>query len=483
MDKQTETLLQGLAALIQNSSAPIGRTKTISGTPDVQLIYGNDGIFSNFGLDDSVVNASLQPRGMASIIPAYPTVYTNPVYPYITGFDDDGGSEPTGPCDDAPGGTIEVCHQTAAFGRVARASKEMEANELMQVLNGNINTNLRVHGEILPYAHQLLPQITQASNGADFINSVIQTQMVIVGVLLQNWLVNKTFSGDPANNTSGGYAEFPGLEFLVSTGKVDAFSGNACTALDSDVKDFTYESVDSSDKSLVNYLSMMHYYLESNASYNGLSPVDWVIAMRRQLFYEVTAVWPTEYLTHRGTTTADEKLLVITNDNHVRMRDEMRAGQFLWINGQRIPVVLDDGITEYNNINNANLEAGEFASDIYILPLSARGMPTLYWEFLDYAKISPRDLSVLSGKQRFWVTDGGRYMWALQDTNYCFKIQAKLEPRLVLRAPHLAGRLQNVKYQPLQHLRDGDYDSPYHPTGGETSYSTPPTYHNEWDQN
>jgi hypothetical protein len=54
----------------------------------------------------------------------------------------------------------------------------------------------------------------------------------------------------------------------------------------------------------------------------------------------------------------------------------------------------------------------------------------------------------------------------------------KTEDRVVLRTPQLSGRLDLVKYSPLQHGRDSDPSSPYFMDGGisintSTLVSTP----------
>jgi len=482
MDSKVDQALASIAETLQMlTKMQKGQQKAISGTPNAQLIFGPNGIFSNFGLDDVVVNASLSPKGISGLIPAVGTVYTNPVYPFLTGFESDGDDEVDGVCDDAPGGVIEICHQTAQFGRVARGSQEMEINQLMQILNGNLNTELRLLGDVIGEGHQLLT--SEANQSGQWLRSVIQTQMVIIGIEFQRWLTPTVWTGDPANNsTGGGYREFPGLDILISTGKVDAFTGVACAALDSDVKDFNYEPVDSAVYDIVEYVSMMEFYLRHVASRAGLDPTEWVIAMRPELFFELTAVWPCRYLTHRCSDIASTQVAVLNDDTNVRMRDEMRNGNFLTVNGRQIPVVTDDGIYENNAATSARLVPGEFSSDIYFLPIRAKGMPVLYWEYLDYSRAMADLTSMLQSKGRFWVTDGGRYMWTMQDLNYCFKFQGKLEPRVVLRTPHLAGRIQNVKYSPLQHLRSWNPDSPYFKKGGTEEYDTPPDFYSEWNQ-
>ena len=54
----------------------------------------------------------------------------------------------------------------------------------------------------------------------------------------------------------------------------------------------------------------------------------------------------------------------------------------------------------------------------------------------------------------------------LATVNFNYKLSLKTEQRIVLRTPQLAGKIQNVKYVPLQHLRSSDPASPYHRDGG-----------------
>lgn len=480
-------LASALQALADNTGA---RSKAISGTPDYQSIFGVGGFFSNFGLDNTVVNGALTPRGIGDLIPAIGTNVLFPVFPYLTGFEDDGAAEPAGPCDDAPGGVIETCHQTAAFGRVTRGSKEMEVNELANILNGHLTTDLRLLGDVISPGHQLMPQ--QGVNQGAMLRQVVQTQMVIIAIMFQRWLTRQIWSGNPVNsNVGGGYAEFPGLDILISTNKVDAFTGVACPALYSDIKDFGYNSIDSSTPDILAYVSAMEFYLRSIAEMTNLMPVDWVIAMRRELFFELTAVWPCRYLTNRCApsmyTAADGALrpggaVVINDNNNVAMRDAMREGNYLTINGRNIPVVLDDGIPEDTNVTDARLLPGEYASDIYFLPIRAKGMSALYWEYMDYTPSVAEANSVMQGTAQFWATDGGRYLWSSQQRNYCWKIQAKIQPRVILKTPQLAGRIQNVKYAPLQHLREPFQDSPYFMKGGNEEYTNSITdLYSDWN--
>jgi len=477
MDPETLAIIKLLAeAVAQKGAAPV--QKDISGTPDAQSLFGAGGIFANFGIDNVVISAHMHPRGMDRLLPVLPNNTTNPLFVYLTGFEDNqNGAMPEGVCDDAPGMDMKVAHGTATFGRYSQGTREMEVNELMQVMNGHLTTDLRLQGSIFGPGHALLP--AQVQNPTDALRYMLQAQMVGAGVGLQRQLNKQLWQGNPVNNAAGGgYMEFPGLDILIETGKIDAVSGVAVPSLDPDVKDFALNAVDGAAPDIVELLSMMAYYLQDNAERTGHAPVEWVIAMRPQLFWELTAVWPCRYLTNRCVTAGGANAVVINDDGYVRMRDDLRNNSYLIINGVRYPVVTDDGIFEHNAATNAGLNPGEFASDIYFVPLRAGGMPVTYWEHLDYTQAMAQTAG-LAGRQ-WWATDGGRYMWAMQQQNYCFKLQCKIEPRVILRTPFLAGRLKNVKYTPIQHLREPDPASPYFKDGGQFS-STAPTYYSEWN--
>ena len=195
-------------------------------------------------------------------------------------------------------------------------------------------------------------------------------------------------------------------------------------------------------------------YLRHNSSRMNFDPVSWLITMRTDLWQELTACWPCSYMTYRCTTRdSDQDRLIINANEQLQMRDEMRNGMYLLIDGIKFPVITDDGITEETDTDSAQIDAGQFASDIYVIPMSVRGsIPTTYFEYVDYSQGAM--LAVQDGHlgNHYW-TDGGRFFWTYGRQNWCVKWETKIEPRIILRTPQLAGRIQNVLYEPLQHVR------------------------------
>lgn len=439
-------------------------TKAPANFNTATLLSQPGGIFSVAGMERDIISTHVRPMGLGSVLPVFANNIDDPRYGFLTGFTNTTGSEATYPCDDAPAGYMKGGTLTAQFGRFMRETQTIEIDKILHQQRG-ATTNLRLIGELLGMSDW--NPATASAN--DVLNMVVQSEMVGVGVQMERLMATRLWQGTPANNTAGGgYKEFPGLDNQIATGQIDAETGTAIPAADSDVKNFGYNAVDGTVLDIVRYLSAMEHYLFHKADRQGLTPVSWAVVMRPELWQELSAVWPCRYLTDRCSNAAGTSVVTINDSNNVQMRDAMRNGMYIDINGKRYPVVTDDGIFEHTNVNNANVPAGSFASSIYFVPIRVRGnFPATYWEHIDYRGVQSQ-LSALGAGNRavpFWTTNG-RFLWVYRDNGYCFKLQAKVEPRVILRTPHLAGRLDNVRYSPLQHLASAFPDSPYHLNGG-----------------
>jgi len=293
-------------------------------------------------------------------------------------------------------------------------------------------------------------------------------EMVQVGVQIERTISRMAWQGTPANNTAGGgYKEFPGLDNQIATGQVDAETGVACEALDSDVKDFNLNPVDGASPSIVEYVSALEFYLTTLAQDAGLDPVEWVFVMRPGLWWALTDIWPCQYNTNKCATAVigSASQVIVDGRDMVADRDRMRRSMTIDVNGNTYPVITDTGIFEHDSTNNGNLNPGQYASSIYMVPLTITGgYQVTYLEHVDY-RAAQRDVALLRGTQQFW-TDRGMYSWAVEYQKWCYELTAKIEPRIVLRTPQLAGKIQNVKYEPLQHQREPYPDSPYNYDGG-----------------
>lgn len=447
--------IERFAQALEVKEANETHTKTPASTLTATRLHGSGGIFASPGLERDVITAHVRPHGLASQLPLLPSVSEAPLFPSLTGYTAATGAQPANACDDAPSGYVKGCNLTARFGRIRYDTQTIEMDKVMLKVNRGDMTDLVLRGRVLGLTN--LPP--SGLNESQILNVITMSEMVNTGVNLERTLSNQLWQGvvTVAN-------EFPGLDVQIATGQKDAETGILCPALDSDVKNYGYALL---SNTIVTYLSQLEWYLKYNAMTMGLDPVSHVVVMRPDLWYELTAIWPCAYNTTRCSPSVDTNSTVfIDGRENVAERDAMRNGMYLDINGTRYPVVVDTGIFEHNNVNNANLLPGEYASTIYMVPLTIQGgFPVCYREYVDYRR-ADADTSLLRGMENYFWTDNGVYSWAIENLKWCYKLSAKTEQRVVLRTPHLAGRIDAVKYSPLQHLRQPNPDDPYFQDGG-----------------
>jgi hypothetical protein len=474
----------GVPAPVQNSgpralfSVARGQ-KAPTGTMTTNWVHGPGGIFGEAS-DSEVISLRIAPRGLGSYLQALPSVETNPLFPYVTGIEENAGTEPSGECDTCLSGVIESCYQTAQFGRICRESPELEINRTIERINRG-DVDLVLLNDMLGGGVDIF-QAVRSMDKNTIMQAATALGMLEVSVLLQNKLVPMVWQGNPANNVGTGYKEFPGLDILISTDKVDALTGDECAALDSDVKEFAYNAINSTDAVgnflIVRYVEFMEAYLYHNAERQGLLPVQMALCLRPELWYELATIWPIAWSTTRNVTLPDGTSLTMEATAMRQMTADMMAGMYIDVNGRRWPVITDDGIYEANSANDANLVPGQFASNIYWLPLKfLGGRNGVFFQHKDYRAEAP-DIS-LSRSSEFYWTDDGRFNWTVERQKWCYTLSGKIEPRILLKVPQLSGRINNVLYTPLQHFRSFDQDSDYFFKGG-VEHRPAPSLWSDW---
>ena len=445
---------QALKELLAESDSVVEKTPAYS--HNATVLHGQGGLFSN-SLERDVITAHMRPFGIGNHLPLFPSTEEDPRFGSITGFSADIGSEPATVCYDAPTNYIKGCNLTARFGLLRRDTNTIDFDKVMLTKNRGDFRDLQLRGRLLGMEGLAPGKLTDEQ----VLDIITKAEMVGAGVSAERKMSQYLWQGTLA---SGG---FPGLDVQIATGQKDADTNILCPALDSDIKDFNYAAIDGTVRDIVDYLSMLCYYLEHNAQGMGLDPVEWVIVMRPELWFELSAVWPCRYMTNKcSSNNVNLPVASVINDNvNVSLRDAMRNGHFIDVNGRRYNVVEDTGIYERNSTNDANLRPGEYASSIYVVPLTIQGnFPVTYREYLDYRQ-GAGDVALLGGKEMFW-TDDGIYSWAIEQIKWCYKLSLKTEQRVILRTPQLAGKIQKIKYTPLQHLREPYPESSYFADGG-----------------
>lgn len=468
-------------------------------------MHGSGGLFSTPGVDPRVFSAMQLPMmGLLDVLPVMPagsslspdtrSEYGGadvPFYDLVTGVTagnlDSFANQPDEPCDDPPEpGLLKACTLTAPYGRFYGKVRAVDLQRVARVTNRGESTDLTMMNQI-PIGGFVTPTPAGAGMPGNFVNE-LNARLFEAAVSWKRMIAPLVYSGNPtANKAGGGAKQFVGLDLLINTGnKVDAITANVCTALNSEIYNFGYNLLNGSGNDIVTYLDSLFHQLEWNAIQQGLDPVEFVIVMRPEAFDEIAKVWPIRYYVE-----ALEAMGQYTNGRvsldareTTEMRDDMRNNLFLPVRGKRRRVVLDNTIVEDNVTTTGNLLAGQYASDIYVVPLTVLGgIPVTYIEPFNYdaGNISAvKNFLGLDNSIAFRTSDGGKFLWWSHRTNTCLDYRWLTEFRVIMRTPQLAGRIENVAYQPLRHTRDWQTNSAYFVNGGRTNGGPISRYYTEY---
>jgi hypothetical protein len=441
--------------------------KAAGTTPTATYGHGPGGAFSSFGLSKPVFSALILPyMGLQGMLPAVASIDTNPLRGIMTGVTAASGSNPTGVCDECKTtGKMKLCTQSVPFGRYCLDTQVYQIDRIGQRRNRAEFTDLTLMNQAFGMpARGMMPGQLPVGNGNPLQNELSKAMFEML-------YATQLWTASPANNTAGGgYREFVGLDLQINTGHVDAETGVVCPGADSIIKSMANLEINSNGGTYVAWISNIMRNLKFIAARSGLLPARWAIAMRWSAFYELTAIWPCAYLSYRcSPEDAPNNIGTVDTAAQVQMRDAMRGdfanmtGQYLLIDGEKVQVVIDDGITE-------TINAGEsFNSSIYFIPITVTGgVPVTYWEYQDFAGPGmAEEFAVMAPDGSYTVSDGGRFLWHKKPpSNWCVEMSALTKPRIVLETPYIAARMTNVRYVPLAHERDWSTTASYYKDGG-----------------
>lgn len=467
-----EALADELAPRLAAKARQAGFKHDASGVPISEgYMHGPGGLLTFPGVNQRVFHTIVGNRGLIGELPTSPSLVTNPTFFVLTGIKDVSGSEPEDVCDDAPvaglhkGGIV-----TSVFGRYQRQTPEIDLTRLGARVDRADPLDLQLVGNPINAGGAFAVGPGDPGISGDILLNEVNNKMQALGLALHRLLSEQIWTGNPGNNTGGGgYKEMTGLQQLIITGHVDIETGLTLPSLDSDLQDFGSQRVDANGTHLVNALSYMYRTRKSLAERTGIMPVRWVFVMHPELWWEVTNVWPCSYLTYMCQPTGNAQVQINAADQ-VKMRDELRNGKYLIINGERINVILDDGIPFYDGNDGVGVvgAAGCMKSDIYMLPMSiGTGEAVTFLEHFDFNNGSIDSALALNANAT--ISRQGPWMMALSQKLWCLKWQALIMPRLICRTPWLAGRLQNIVYCPTENDRQSFPSQPYFVNGGRVS--------------
>jgi hypothetical protein len=388
------------------------------------------------------------------------TTEINPEYEIITGVKAATGSNPTSFCGTpSTAGDAKVATHRSQFGELFMGTDRIILNKA----GGHVNradmdrqliNNVAAMSPIAPDIMRN-PDIN-SETGLELFKFVVEFIRTASRVLHHG---NATLTN--VNTEIGWIKEFDGIDRLFKTGYVDLESGNAVPSIDSKIFDFANADATVAANGIVDLFSQIDYQLMDDASVTGLEPLVYGIAMPRAAFWALTTVWPCSYLTNgcqvEDTTTGRVN---VSGTEQVQMRDSMRTGKFLWVNGRQVPVYLEDGIEQ-------TTEGPGLSTSIRFIPFFAGGRRVTYIEAFDQQNTRIQQFLNAAAVNNYRTSNGGLWAMTHRQTGFCYELLFAAQPRLVARTPFLGARIENLVYK-LTHgyPRAADPSDPYHLNGG-----------------
>ena len=190
--------------------------------------------------------------------------------------------------------------------------------------------------------------------------------------------------------------------------------------------------------------------------------------MRRDMFYAITENYPRSYLTigNNVNTDSNGERVIVSGSELVQFRDEMRRGKYLMIMGERVPVAIEQGIPKTAASNG-------WSSAIYFIPTMAAGQRVTYIEGFNQNNASVTEL-LAQANVSIEVLENGLWSAGAGQTGLGMELYFGMRPRLVMRTPQLAARIEDVVYNFAQGIypRDEYPAQAYYVNGGH--YVTTP---------
>ena len=422
------------------AKARLLKDDTVATENEVQLLHGRAestgqiGLFTNLCSDRLVLNAV--PYGYSMDLPAFPTTSTDPIFTALTSAGEEEGEEPLTPCE--PGitpGEFEACMLRFRLGRKLISSKTLDLDEMFTKICAGDTRDYVLLGTFM---HEQGPFNAGEIDRTRVLNIILDAERAKMANVFHRYFNLKKWTGDvSAPGQTPGYREFDGFDKLIKTGYVDSETGDPCPALDSCITDFGGDCMVNGGlgNDIFQALSEMEWALYDRVQRFGYTAFTAELAMTPNAWRTLSTIWPVLQQNSPALALPSGAQLVVDGRSVFDEAELLRNRSQIAINSRTYIVRIDDGI-----VRTAGLSP---ESSMYFIPLTVDGVPVTYWEYKDYRQLGNELSQLETGTVKYW-TDNGRYLWTTDQRLFCFRMHAKIEARLIFRAPFLAGRIDNI---------------------------------------
>ncbi len=406
-----------------------------AGTPSSDAyLYVNGGLFGRCDGPNTLINAMVGPRGFEAVLEWVGTNTENEFVDALTAIVETGNEQSTS-CGDCISVALTACAQFYCFGRFCRQTEELQFDRIG--LHGNNNVPVKtLFGNITDSSNNVLVR-----NGEMITDAfMLQSRAAGYSIALENH--RQLWAGNPCNN-DGAFAEYTGFQELVNTGKVDAYTQADCDGLDAFLMNFNNANPTSDGiNAITNWFRRMVNQLDRRAEGAGMSwdTAEMFIVMRDNTWDCVARVISCAGL-DLCVSSDTNKRVSASSDLAQERYIEMLERRAIQVNGRWYPVVLDSQIPQTTGQPNG------ICSDIYFITTRINGESMTFGQYQDFNMTYGRtrsELVSMFNSDDIAITDNGRFAMVRDNTRGCFDLQIYTKPRVVMRAPWLSGRIQNV---------------------------------------
>lgn len=410
------------------------------------------GIFSDGTVRPARLSTLARPDQLIGNLALNKSDYTNEIIEVMTGQLADSGTNATGFCGNPPTpNVLKVCRQTFSWG-----DYYMKTDLTAAALTGQRRNYADVPAEILnvgPRPNNFFPDVMYRM---DDTRSELRHQLFRLGVSLERQteqVLIQGVAGTQNNTYAGWFTQFRGLDGQVATGKTDSVSGLACSALDSTVATWNTNVDgtinDGSSRDIVEVITdvVQGKWVTANRLGFGQENVTWAFVGRYELFAALVDVYACNYATFKcAGTQYNEVTRMATEVNNLRL--QMRNGNYLLVNGRQVPWIFSEGIPQ------ETLGNGFYKSDLFFGAFDWAGMPLARLEYFPMDNQYTTEYFNSLGAEKIDTLNNGLFLHGVRDTGLCLEHHFQARMRLILEAPFLWARIDDIWYRFHEPIRN-----------------------------
>lgn len=417
------------------------------------------GPLANPGAAPDMISLIPRVRSFSRVLNMRPADNYNEYQDVFTGVTAGSGTNATGFCADPPiAGQFKTTRLTFSFGSYYEKTK---LNVIPAIgMRQNRADQARKVANMADPESRFIPTLAQELTDT---MSQLANEMITFGIDAERTHEQVLFTGNNATASAsarrGFIQEFHGFDQYIKT-------GYTAGGLDSVVKTFNalVSGTDSGGRSIVQVIADAWYGLQDRDEGFGITTNRYLV-MRKDTFRALADYYAWVYYT-RAMTGSSSLPITQSGTEITNFRDSMIRQQYLLVEGEEVPVVFTSGIPRENTAN------GRYKADIYIVPVQSSIGDLTYLEYADMNNPYINEFTfAIANMGQIGNMNNGLYLVANRSTGLCWEYLFASQMRLVVKAPALCGRIDDVIYDFNADIRDAIPGESFYANGGGTYWN------------